>query len=176
MRHTAAAPAVDVLAGGDPVFTNLSNPDEAKADLAAGTVSASVAATGTTDPVIGPADVTVKEGSATIVYAWGSLEDDNLAVAVQTIDGLHSTRPASPPAPPTWTLSCCPSPSVVWPCSVPSSPLAPRLALAGRPPDAPLAGTLGGPPSAGPRCTGDGCRSTPHRHHPPAHLASPRPD
>lgn len=91
VRHTAAAPAVDVLAGGDPVFENLSNPDEAKADLAAGTVSASVAATGTTDPVIGPADVTVKEGAATIVYAWGSLEDENLAVAVQTIDGLHST-------------------------------------------------------------------------------------
>lgn len=96
VRHTAAAPAVDVLAGGEPVFENLSNPDEAKADLAAGTVSASVAATGTTDPVIGPADVTVKEGSATIVYAWGSLEDDNLAVAVQTIDGLHSTPSGVP--------------------------------------------------------------------------------
>lgn len=97
VRHTAAAPAVDVLAGGEPVFTNLTNPNEAKADLAAGTVSASVAATGTTDPVIGPADVTVKEGSATIVYAWGSLEDENLAVAVQTIDGLHST-PSSVPS------------------------------------------------------------------------------
>ena len=96
VRHTAAAPAVDVLAGGEPVFENLSNPNEAKADLAAGTVSASVAATGTTDPVIGPADVTVKEGSATIVYAWGSLEDDNLAVAVQTIDGLHSTPSGVP--------------------------------------------------------------------------------
>jgi len=97
VRHTAAAPAVDVLAGGEPVFTNLTNPNEAKADLAAGTVSASVAATGTTDPVIGPADVTVKEGSATIVYAWGSLEDENLAVAVQTIDGLHS-NPSSVPS------------------------------------------------------------------------------
>ncbi|MBP6524411.1 MAG: DUF4397 domain-containing protein [Dermatophilaceae bacterium] len=97
VRHTAAAPAVDVLAGGEPVFTNLTNPNEAKADLAAGTVSASVAATGTTDPVIGPADVTVKEGAATIVYAWGSLEDENLAVAVQTIDGLHST-PSSVPS------------------------------------------------------------------------------
>lgn len=97
VRHTAAAPAVDVLADGEPVFTNLTNPNEAKADLAAGTVSASVAATGTTDPVIGPADVTVKEGSATIVYAWGSLEDENLAVAVQTIDGLHS-NPSSVPS------------------------------------------------------------------------------
>jgi hypothetical protein len=25
------------------------------------------------------------------VYAWGSLDDDNLELAVQTISGLHST-------------------------------------------------------------------------------------
>jgi len=97
VRHTAAAPAVDVLAGGEPVFTNLTNPNEAKADLAAGTVSASVAATGPTDPLIGPPDATGKAGAATIVYAWGSLEDENLAVAVQTIDGLHS-NPSSVPS------------------------------------------------------------------------------
>ena len=40
VRHTAAAPAVDVLANGKPAFTNLTNPNEAKADLPAGTVSA----------------------------------------------------------------------------------------------------------------------------------------
>ena len=90
VRHTAAAPAVDVLAGGDAVVSDLSNPDEEVLDLAAGTISASVAAAGTTDPVIGPADVAVKEGVNTIVYAWGSLEDDNLDLAVQTISGLHS--------------------------------------------------------------------------------------
>lgn len=90
VRHTAAAPAVDVLANGSAAFTNLSNPDEVKADLPVGTISAAVAATGTTDPVIGPADVTIQEGVNTIVYAWGSLQDDNLALAVQTISGLHS--------------------------------------------------------------------------------------
>lgn len=91
VRHTAAAPAVDILADGAAAFTNLENPNEVKADLPAGTISAAVAATGTTDPVIGPADVAVQEGVNTIVYAWGSLEDDNLALAVQTIGGLHST-------------------------------------------------------------------------------------
>ena len=90
VRHTAAAPAVDVLAGGEAVFTDLTNPNEAKADLPAGTVSASVALAGTTDPVIGPADVPVVEGQATIVYAVGSAEAANLGVLVQTIDGLHS--------------------------------------------------------------------------------------
>ena len=96
VRHTAAAPAVDVLAGGALVFENLSNPNEAKADVPADTYSASVAATGTTDPVIGPADLPVAEGQATIVYAIGSLEAGNLGVAVQTIGGLHSAPAAVP--------------------------------------------------------------------------------
>lgn len=91
VRHTAAAPAVDVLANGAAAFENLSNPDEVKANLPAGTISAAVALTGTTDPVIGPADVTIAEGVNTIVYAWGSAADDNLTLAVQTIDGLYST-------------------------------------------------------------------------------------
>ena len=91
VRHTAAAPAVDILAGGDAVISNLSNPDEKVLDLDAGTIEAAVAAAGTTDPVIGPADVTVSEGKNTIVYAWGSLDDDNLNLAVQTISGLHSS-------------------------------------------------------------------------------------
>ena len=90
VRHVAAAPAVDVLAGGDAVVSDLSNPDEEVLDLDAGTVEAAVAAAGTTDPVIGPADVAVEEGVNTIVYAWGSLDDDDLDLAVQTISGLHS--------------------------------------------------------------------------------------
>jgi hypothetical protein len=91
VRHVAAAPAVDVLAGDDPVIEGLENPDEQVLDLPAGTVSASVAAAGTTDPVIGPADVDVAEGVSTVVYAWGSLEDDTLALATQTIEGMHSS-------------------------------------------------------------------------------------
>lgn len=90
VRHVAAAPAVDVLAGDSPVIEGLANPDEASLDLAAGTVSASVALAGTTDPVLGPTDVAIADGTLTIVYAWGSAEDENLALAVQTIDGLHS--------------------------------------------------------------------------------------
>lgn len=90
VRHVAAAPAVDVLAGGSPVITNLANPAESKLDLAAGTVSASVAATGTTTPVIGPTDVAIQDGVNTILYAWGSLDAGTLAIAAQTIGGLHS--------------------------------------------------------------------------------------
>jgi hypothetical protein len=89
VRHTAAAPAVDVLAGGSPVITGLANPGEQRLDVPAGTISTAVAATGTTEPVIGPADLDLKEGTATFVHAIGSLEAGNLGLAVITIDGLH---------------------------------------------------------------------------------------
>ena len=67
------------------MFSGLTNPNEESAELPAGTVSASVAAAGTTEPVIGPADVPVTAGQATIVYAIGSLQDSTLDVLVQTV-------------------------------------------------------------------------------------------
>ena len=91
VRHTAAAPAVDVRANGEVAFADVTNPKEGKTDLAAGTISADVVLAGTDDVAIGPADVTLKEGTNTIVYAWGSAEDDNLDLAVQEISGLHSS-------------------------------------------------------------------------------------
>ena len=90
VRHTAAAPAVDVRAGGKPVFSDLTNPKEAEADLPAGTVNADVVLAGSDDVAIGPADLELKEGTATIVYAVGSAEDDTLDLVTQTITGLHS--------------------------------------------------------------------------------------
>jgi hypothetical protein len=97
VRHVAAAPAVDVLAGGSPAITNLVNPNESVLTLPAGTISAAVAATGTTAPVLGPSDLTVAEGANTIVYAWGSLADSTLALGLQSITGLHSA-PGGVPA------------------------------------------------------------------------------
>jgi hypothetical protein len=96
VRHTAAAPAVDVRAGGKPVFKGLTNPKEAKADLPAGTVKADVVLAGTSTVALGPADVDLKEGTNTIVYAWGSAADKNLKLAVQTIDGLHGNPSGVP--------------------------------------------------------------------------------
>jgi hypothetical protein len=97
VRHTAAAPAVDVRANGTAALKNLTNPKEAKADVAAGTIKADVVLAGTDTVAIGPADVNLKEGTNTIVYAWGSAADKNLKLAVQTIAGLHSA-PGGVPA------------------------------------------------------------------------------
>jgi hypothetical protein len=96
VRHTAAAPAVDVLAGDTAVVSGLTNPNEEALEVPAGTVSAAVAAAGTTDPVIGPADVELTEGTATFVHAIGSLEDDTLNLVSFTIEGLHSAPSGVP--------------------------------------------------------------------------------
>ena len=131
VRHTAAAPAVDVLAGGTAVISGLANPDEATLTLPAGTVSAAVAAAGTTDPVIGPADVPVVAGQVTIVYAIGSLEEQTLGVLVQTIEVGEVAAPAQEPhdhRPPR-----CPSPTPSPPAAAASPPRAARRSPSGSP-------------------------------------------
>jgi hypothetical protein len=114
VRHTAAAPAVDVLAGGKPVIQGLTNPNEKELTVPAGSVSAAVAAAGSTDPVIGPADVDLKEGTATFVHAIGSLQDKSLGLVSFTVSNLHSSPSGVPggapsgapyePGPPAWVL------------------------------------------------------------------------
>ena len=69
VRHTAAAPAVDVRADGSVVFGDVMQPDEGTADVPAGTYSADVVLAGTEDVVLGPADLDLTEGTNTIVYA-----------------------------------------------------------------------------------------------------------
>jgi hypothetical protein len=85
VRHVAAAPAVDVRAGGEPVIEGLTNPNEEWLTVPAGTVLA-----GTDTVAIGPADLELGEGANTVVYAWGSAEDGNLALKTQTISGMQS--------------------------------------------------------------------------------------
>ena len=94
VRHTAAAPAVDVRAAGSPVITGLTNPDEQSLSVPAGTVSADVVLAGTTTVAIGPADLTLAEGTSTIVYAWGS-QAAGFELAVQTISS-HSAPSGVP--------------------------------------------------------------------------------
>ncbi|MFF3894163.1 DUF4397 domain-containing protein [Streptomyces sp. NPDC001812] len=90
VRHVAAAPAVDVRAGGKPVIEGLTNPNEKSLEVPAGTVSADVVLAGTDTVVIGPADLDLAEGTSTVVYAWGSAADKNLALKTQTISGMDS--------------------------------------------------------------------------------------
>ncbi|MGY1733810.1 DUF4397 domain-containing protein [Geodermatophilus sp. SYSU D01045] len=95
VRHVAAAPAVDVRAGGQVVAPGLANPDEASLEVPAGTVSADVVLAGTSTVALGPADLAVTEGATTVVYAWGS-QDAGFELAVQTISGGHSAPSGVP--------------------------------------------------------------------------------
>jgi hypothetical protein len=88
VRHIAAAPAVDVRADGNAIIEGLVNPDEAIVEVPAGTYAADVVLAGTDTVVLGPADLALEEGSNTIVYAWGSAEAGNLALATQVISGM----------------------------------------------------------------------------------------
>ncbi|MFC5290141.1 DUF4397 domain-containing protein [Actinokineospora guangxiensis] len=97
VRHTAAAPAVDVRAGGTPVISGLTNPNQEALTVEAGTVSADVVLAGTETVAIGPADLDLAEGTATIVHAIGSAEEQTLAVVPLVIQGLHSA-PSGVPA------------------------------------------------------------------------------
>ncbi|MCY7412654.1 MAG: DUF4397 domain-containing protein [Salinibacterium sp.] len=89
VRHTAEAPAVDILANGAVAFANVTNPQEGKTLLPVGTIEARVNLEGTATTAIGPADVVIKDGVNTIVYAVSGA--DGLTVAVQEITGLHSS-------------------------------------------------------------------------------------
>jgi hypothetical protein len=95
VRHTAAAPAVDVRADGSPVIEGLTNPNEETLTVPAGTISADVTVAGTDTVAIGPADLELAEGSNTIVYAWGS-EEAGYELAVQSISGSHSAPSGVP--------------------------------------------------------------------------------
>ncbi|MFI7219282.1 DUF4397 domain-containing protein [Micromonospora maritima] len=64
VRHDAQAPAVDVRANGQVIVRNLTNPNEAKVSVPAGTVSADVTLAGTDQVVIGPQQVTLAARAA----------------------------------------------------------------------------------------------------------------
>jgi Domain of unknown function (DUF4397) len=91
VRHDAAAPAVDVRADGTPVFKGLTNPNEASAEVGAGSVKADVVLAGTSTVVIGPATLDLAEGSQTIVYAIGSASGKTLGLVTQSMTGLWSS-------------------------------------------------------------------------------------
>lgn len=84
VRHTAAAPAVDVFANGKKVISGLTNGQEQALTVPAGTVAAKVTLAGKTSPVIGPVNVSVNAGMGTVVYAVGSATGGTLTAVTST--------------------------------------------------------------------------------------------
>ncbi|QSB13661.1 DUF4397 domain-containing protein [Natronosporangium hydrolyticum] len=105
VRHVAAAPAVNVLLNGEEAFTDLTNPNEDTQDVPAETASVEVVlANGsdpedTQDPVLGPTDLTLTEGTLNVAYAIGSADDDTLELVVQVIEDPEGGMPSPSPTP-----------------------------------------------------------------------------
>ena len=96
VRHVAAAPAVDVRAGGKVVLPGVTNPHQGELNIPAGPVSADVTLAGTDTVVIGPADLNLTEGTATFVHAIGSASGKTLGLVSFTISGLGSAPDGVP--------------------------------------------------------------------------------
>jgi hypothetical protein len=83
IRHTAAAPAVDVVLGADRPVENAKNGDSAGLDLPAGEIAgAKIAPTGG-DPIADVPTVNLKPGTNLIVYAVGSLTEETFTFYTQ---------------------------------------------------------------------------------------------
>ena len=92
VRHTAAAPAVDVLAGGAVLFGNVVNGTGDGADVPAGSYAVTLNAAGTSTqafPASGAVDVDLAEGANTVVYAVGTLGGD-FKLLVDLVGGLSA--------------------------------------------------------------------------------------
>ena len=95
IRHTAAAPAVDIVLGDARPVENASNGDSAGLDLPAGEIAgAQIAPTGG-DPIADVPTVTLEAGTNLIVYAVGSLADDTFTFYTQERDLMSAAADTS---------------------------------------------------------------------------------
>jgi hypothetical protein len=74
IRHTAAAPAVDIFANGQRLLTDVPNGASATMKVPTGVYAVWAALHGDYQPVIGPEVYKLQKGTAYQVYAWGSAD------------------------------------------------------------------------------------------------------
>lgn len=91
VRHTAQAPAVDLIVGTDRPIVGATNGQSAELELAAGDLSdAQLAPTGEA-AIAQIATLTLAADTNTIIYAVGSVDDDTLDFVVQMVDLAAAT-------------------------------------------------------------------------------------
>jgi uncharacterized protein DUF4397 len=88
VRSVAQAPAVDFDVDGSPVVTGVASGDEGQAVIQPGSHSISVAADGST--LVKSTDLSVDEGTSTVVYLIGSQDEGTLDLMQQSIVDLAS--------------------------------------------------------------------------------------
>lgn len=86
VRHTAAAPAVDLVVGDTRPIENAANGASAELELPAGEIAGAQLAPTGGDPIVDVPTVTLNAGSNLIVYAVGSLEGDTFTFYTQELE------------------------------------------------------------------------------------------
>lgn len=85
LAHTATVAPADVRVNGRTVFTNIANGEFAEAELPAGTHEVALLPTGqTSDPILGPVDVTLDARTLSMIYAYGNPRDGSMNVISHT--------------------------------------------------------------------------------------------
>lgn len=92
VRHLAAAAPVDVEVDGEPVLLGIEHGWEESIELPAGDISVSLVSSDRDDGTIGPVDVTLEPGDRTVVYAFGSADDESLAVVTDVVHGVDDAE------------------------------------------------------------------------------------
>jgi hypothetical protein len=92
VRHTAAAPAVDVGLNQTVVASGLTEPGSTTAVVPPATYEVSVWQAGTQSPLAAPQPATLTEGAATVMYLVGSAQTNTLSWVAEQIPNL-----ATPP-------------------------------------------------------------------------------
>ena len=92
VRHTAAAPAVDVGLNQTVVASGLTEPGSTTAVVPPATYEVSVWQAGTQSPLAAPQPATLTEGAATVMYLIGSAQTNTLSWVAEQIPNL-----ATPP-------------------------------------------------------------------------------
>jgi hypothetical protein len=96
IRHTAAAPAVNVVVDGSPLATNLSNPNQSSSrELPASAHEVTIDAAGG-GAVIAPNTITLADGTEQILYLIGKASDNSVGLLTQTVQGLSSAPTGVP--------------------------------------------------------------------------------
>ena len=92
VRHTADAPAVDVVAGGNVLFGDLENGEGDMADVPAGTYEITLDSPPGSGTQVFPASDSVSlplaEGANTFVYAIGTFGDPSFKLILSVVDGI----------------------------------------------------------------------------------------
>jgi hypothetical protein len=86
VAHTAAVPPADIKVNGKVLFSNVANGESLHVVVPAGTYKVQIVPTGQDGPsILGPADLPVKGGALTNVYAIGEPKSGTMNVVVHEI-------------------------------------------------------------------------------------------